>query len=79
MQAGTQMKKHQTAFPFVVELVEGMLDFDVKDSVFPLEKGSIIALERSVFQDLKANTNCIIRLTLTKSDEADKVNKVIEK
>ncbi len=79
MHAGTHMKKHQTAFPIVVELVEGKLDFGVKDSVYQLDKGSIIALESSVPHDLKAKTNCDIRLTLTKSDLAERANKVIEK
>ena len=39
MKAGTEMKKHKTSFPIVVQLVEGTLDFGVNDSVLALEKG----------------------------------------
>lgn len=79
MQAGTEMKKHKTSFPIVIEMVEGSLDFGVNDSVLNLEKGDLIALEGGVPHDLKAKTNSIVRLTLTKYDQTDRVEKVIAK
>lgn len=77
MKAGTEMKKHQTSFPIVVELVAGNLDFGVNDEVLNLEKGDLIALEGSVPHDLKAKTDSIVRLTLTKYDQANRVEKVV--
>jgi len=78
MKAGTEMKKHQTSFPIVVEMVDGNLDFGVNNEVLKLEKGDLIALEGSVPHDLKAKTDSIVRLTLTKYDQTDRVEKVIE-
>lgn len=76
MQAGTQMKKHQTSFPIVVEIVEGNIDFGVNDSVLDLHRGDLIALEGSVPHDLKAKKDSIVRLTLTKYDQSDRVKEL---
>jgi quercetin dioxygenase-like cupin family protein len=78
MKAGTEMKKHQTSFPIVVELVEGNLDFGVNDSVLDLKRGDLIALEGGVPHDLKAKTDSLVRLTLTKYDQTNRVEKVIK-
>ena len=78
MKAGTEMKKHQTSFPIVIEMVEGSLDFGVNDSVLDLKKGDLIALEGGVPHDLKAKKDSLVRLTLTKYDQTDRVEKVIK-
>ena len=78
MKAGTEMKKHQTSFPIVIEMVEGNLDFGVNDSVLDLKRGDLIALEGGVPHDLKAKTDSLVRLTLTKYDQTDRVEKVIK-
>lgn len=78
MRGGHVMKKHQTPFPIVVELVDGRLDFGVAGEVLDLAKGDLIALEGGVPHDLKAIEDCIIRLTLTKSDQASRVEQVIK-
>lgn len=77
MKTGTEMKKHQTSFPIVVEMVDGNLDFGVNNKVLNLVKGDLIALEGSVPHDLKAKTDSVVRLTLTKYDQTDRVEKVI--
>lgn len=74
---GQKMKKHQTAFPISVELVEGELDFGVNDKTHALVKGDLLALDGNVPHDLTAKTDCIVRLTLSKSDTVDRVKKVI--
>lgn len=75
---GQLMKKHQTSFPITVEMVEGALDFGVNDTVYSLVKGDLVALAGSVPHDLKAKTDCIVRLTLSKLDTVDRVKKVAE-
>jgi quercetin dioxygenase-like cupin family protein len=72
------MKKHQTPFPIVVEMFEGNLDFGVEGTTHHLERGDILALEASVPHDLHAKSNCIVRLTLSKSDTVQRVEKVVE-
>ena len=78
MSEGTEMKKHKTSFPIVVEMVEGNLDFGVNDSFLDLKKGDLIALEGGVPHDLKAKKDSIVRLTLTKYDQTERVENVIE-
>ena len=78
MREGTAMKKHKTAFPIVIEIVEGKIDFGVHDGVLKLVKGDLLALEGGVPHDLNATADSIIRLTLTKNDQADRVKNVIK-
>lgn len=76
MQQGTIMKEHKTSYPIVVEIVVGNIDFGVHQEIKKLVKGDLIALDSHVPHDLKANENSIIRLTLAKSDNAKRVEKV---
>jgi len=76
--AGQTMKKHQTAFPITVEIVEGELDFGVKGTIHNLVQGDLVALKGNVPHDLSAKTTCIVRLTLSKQDTVDRVKKVVE-
>ena len=78
MRNGQLMKKHQTPFPIVVEMFEGDLDFGVEGEVHHLKRGDILALEASVPHDLIAKSDCIVRLTLSKSDTVQRVEKVVE-
>lgn len=77
MKKGSAMKKHQTSYPIVVEIVDGKLDFGVQGSIHNLKKGDLVALEGGVPHDLKAVEDCIVRLTLTKYDETNRVKNVI--
>ena len=77
MKEGTAMKKHKTPFPIVVEIVEGKIDFGVNGEILNLKKGDLIALEGGVPHDLNAAEDSIVRLTLTKYDETNRVEKVI--
>lgn len=78
MHKGTQMKKHETTFPIVVEIVDGSIDFGVENQILNLQKGNLIGLDSNVPHDLKAKVNSVIRLTLTKNDETNRLQKVIE-
>lgn len=75
---GQIMKEHKTAFPISVELFEGKLDFGVENETLHLERGDLLALEGNVPHDLKALTDCIVRLTLSKQDSVKRVEKVIK-
>lgn len=74
---GQEMKKHKTAFPITVEIVAGELMFGVNGKDLYLTKGDLIALEGNVPHNLHAKTNCIVRLSLTKSDDVSRVKKVV--
>ena len=78
MMAGTEMKKHQTSFPIVVQMVEENLDFGVNNEILDLKKGDLIALDGGVPHDLKAKLDSVMRLTLTKNDQIDRVKKVLK-
>ncbi len=78
MREGQVMKEHQTSFPIVVQVVDGNIDFGVKGSILNLEKGALLALDGGMPHDLKAKEDSIVRLTLTKSDTADRVKRVVK-
>jgi quercetin dioxygenase-like cupin family protein len=58
-------------------MVAGELKCGVNGKDLDLSKGDLIALEGNVPHDLRAKTNCIVRLTLTKSDDVNRVKKVV--
>lgn len=78
MRKGQDMKKHQTPFPIVVEMFDGDLDFGVEGNLHHLTRGDILALDGGVPHDLLAKSDCIVRLTLSKSDSVKRVEKVAE-
>ncbi len=70
------MKEHKAPFPIVVEIVDGEINFGVQGEILSLKKGQLIALEASVPHDLHAVTESIVRLTLSKGDNANRVKEV---
>lgn len=74
---GQEMKKHQTNFPIVIQVFEGEIDFGVNDERILLKTGDIVALEGSVPHDLKAMQKSIVRLTLAKTDDVNRIQKII--
>jgi quercetin dioxygenase-like cupin family protein len=72
------MKEYKTAFPIVVEIFEGEIDFGLQGEIHTLTKGSLIALEGRVPHDLLAKQDSIVRLTLTKKDEVQRVKSVVD-
>jgi quercetin dioxygenase-like cupin family protein len=59
-------------------MVEGNLDFGVNNEILDLKKGDLIALDGGVPRDLKAKLDSVMRLTLTKNDQIDRVKKVLK-
>lgn len=76
MQKGTQMKEHKTKFPIVVNVIEGHIDFGVNGELLQLSKGNMIALEGDIPHNLVASEDSIVRLTLTKYDDSQRVTKL---
>lgn len=72
------MKEHKTSFPITVQIVEGSIDFGVNKEIHTLVAGDIVALEANIPHDLKANTNSIVRLSLSKADSVTRVKGVLK-
>lgn len=78
MKESTVMKKHKSKFPIVIQLLEGSIDFGTSDEIHKLKTGDIIALKGNIPHNLVATKNSIIRLSLTKYDNTERVNNVIK-
>jgi quercetin dioxygenase-like cupin family protein len=73
---GQHMEEHQTPYPITVAMVEGELDFGVNGEVLHLVKGDMLNLDGGVPHDLLAQSDCLVRLTLSKSDSVQRVKDV---
>ena len=70
------MKEHKAPFPITVHVLKGSIDFGVQEEIHILNEGDIIALDGNVPHDLKANSDSIIRLTLSKLDRVERLDKL---
>lgn len=78
MKAGQGMKEHKTPFPIVVHVLTGQIGFGVGGETHSIQAGGILILEGNIPHDLTALEDSIIRLTLSKSDNAERVEKVAD-
>lgn len=76
MKKGQVMKEHKTPFPIVVELFEGIIFFGVNGEIHQVKKGDMLALSGNVPHDLRAEEDSIVRLSLSKNDTLERVEKV---
>lgn len=74
---GQMMKRHETRFPIVVQVVEGKINFGTDQATHLLTQGDLIALSANVPHDLQACEDSIIRLTLSKNDQNERVINVV--
>ena len=75
--SGQIMKEHKAPFPIIVHVLEGTIDFGVLGEIKKLQKGAIITLEENIPHDLTALEDSIVSLSLSKLDNASRVEKVI--
>lgn len=75
---GQVMKEHKAGFPITVEIHEGKIEFGVNGDKMILSAGDLIALEANIPHDLHAHQDSIVRLTLSKLDKVERVEKVVE-
>lgn len=78
MKAGQSMKEHQTPYPIVVEIFEGSIEFGVNGKVLKLNRGDLLSLEGGVPHNVQCISDSIIRLSLSKNDQVERVRKVID-
>lgn len=70
---GQSMKEHTAPFPIVVHLLEGEIDFGINGEKHNIKTGAILTLDAKVPHDLYAKENSVVRLTLSKKDQAERV------
>ena len=73
---GQSMKEHKTAYPIVVHLLKGAIEFGVDGSKKELTEGDVLTLKGNVPHDLFAHEESIVRLTLSKLDTVERVEGV---
>lgn len=78
LKKGQLMKEHQAPFPIIVHVLEGAIDFGLQGSTHLLKTGDIITLTSNIPHDLKALEDSIVRLTLSKLDTTERVERIIE-
>ncbi len=71
------MKEHKTAFPIIVHVLSGQIDFGVENETHLLDAGGIIALEGNIPHDLVAREDSVVRLTLSKLDKIERVEELV--
>ena len=75
---GQVMKEHKAGFPIIVHILKGSIEFGVEGVKNQMDEGAIITLDSNVPHDLFAQEDSIVRLTLSKQDNVDRVQKVVE-
>jgi len=78
LKKGQVMKEHKTPFPIVVHILSGKITFGVNGANQNLTEGDIIALAGNIPHNLTAKKDSVIRLSLSKLDKAERVEKVAE-
>lgn len=75
MKEGQIMKEHKAPYPILIHVLEGRIELGVDGRKNLMKKGDIVTLKGNVPHDLKANENSVIRLSLSKLDQAERLSK----
>jgi quercetin dioxygenase-like cupin family protein len=76
MKEGHVIKEHKAPLPIIVHVYKGEVDFGVDGTTVVLKEGDAITLAGAVPHDLKARRDSMIRLTLAKADQVERIEKV---
>lgn len=79
LKSGQTMKEHKAPFPIIVHVIQGKIDFGVEGETIELKNGDIITLESNIYHDLTAKEDSIVRLSLSKFDDASRVLELANK
>ena len=74
---GQVMQDHQAPFSIIVQVIKGCIDFGVNNETEKLNTGDIISLKPNEVHNLLAVEESVVRLTLSKSDSLQRVEKAI--
>ncbi len=77
LKQGQIMKEHKAPYPIIVHLLEGAINFGIQGKIHLLKSGDIITLGANIPHDLEALKDSIVRLTLSKQDKTERVERVI--
>lgn len=77
LKQGQTMKEHKAPFPIIIHILEGEINFGHQHNNHVLQKCDIITLDSNIPHDLTANKDSIVRLTLSKMDKPERIEKVI--
>lgn len=73
MKEGQVMQEHKTAYPIVVHLISGHIDFEVNKQNHELKIGAILSLDGNVPHSLVAKADSVVRLSIAKTDTVNRV------
>lgn len=74
---GAVMADHKSPFPIVIHLQEGSISLNTAEVAYNMTKGDLIGLEGGILHNLIAEENSIIRLSIHKQDQVERVQNVI--
>lgn len=75
---GQLMKEHKAGFPITIEVHQGTIAFGANGEKMSLKTGDLIYLDANVPHDLLAEEDSIVRLTLSKFDQVERVKSVVD-
>ncbi|MGJ1363187.1 cupin [Sphingobacterium spiritivorum] len=71
------MKTHKSPFPIVIHVVQGAIRLGIATEIYEMKSGDMIGLEGNIPHDLTATEDTIIRLSISHSDTAKRVQEVV--
>lgn len=74
---GQLMKEHKAPAAITIMILDGSIKFTYNQHDYELFKGDILTLEAEVKHSLLGLENSIIRLTLSKNDNVERVEQVV--
>ncbi|WP_104748785.1 cupin domain-containing protein [Helicobacter cetorum] len=76
MPKGVVMDKHQAPGAISVQVLEGKIWFEVENEKFEMLKGALISLDAKIPHSLGGLEDSVLRLSLSKNDNVDRVKGV---